>query len=116
MINPALRHNTIYIAGPMTGLPNHNYPAFHSLAARLRARGLVVVNPAELFPPEEQGQSWEYYMRRTLQALLTCNAIIVMKGSGRSRGACLELIMAKSLHFRVSHDEGQTWEIADREV
>ena len=111
-----MQHNTIYIAGPMTGLPNYNYPAFHSLAARLRARGLVVVNPAELFQPEEQGLRWEYYMHRAISALLTCDSIIVMRGSGKSRGACLELIIAKSLHFRVSHDDGQTWEIADMEV
>ncbi|TGA83618.1 DUF4406 domain-containing protein, partial [Pseudomonas aeruginosa] len=26
----------IYLAGPMTGLPEHNFPTFHAEAARLR--------------------------------------------------------------------------------
>jgi hypothetical protein len=37
----------IYIAGPMRGVPHFNFPAFHATAARLRAEGHVVFNPAE---------------------------------------------------------------------
>jgi hypothetical protein len=36
-----------YIAGPMTGLPEFNFPAFHAAAASLRARGFEVENPAQ---------------------------------------------------------------------
>lgn len=37
----------IYLAGPMTGLPEFNYPAFHAEAARLRGLGYQVENPAD---------------------------------------------------------------------
>ena len=47
-VNP-LSHK-IYIAGPMTGLPELNFPAFHAEAARLRAFGYEVINPAEINP------------------------------------------------------------------
>ena len=36
----------IYIAGPMTGLPDSNYPAFHAAEARLQALGHEPHNPA----------------------------------------------------------------------
>jgi hypothetical protein len=37
----------IYLAGGMRGIPDFNFPAFHAAAARLRAEGHVVFNPAE---------------------------------------------------------------------
>ena len=37
----------IYIAGPMSGLPEFNFPAFNAVAKHFRDRGWVVFNPAE---------------------------------------------------------------------
>lgn len=57
----------IYLAGPMSGLPDLNYPAFHAAAAKLRAMGHVVLNPAE--NPEPACGTWQGYMRMALAQL-----------------------------------------------
>lgn len=37
----------IYIAGPMTGYPDFNFPAFYAAAAYFKSRGWTVFNPAD---------------------------------------------------------------------
>ena len=83
----------IYIAGPMTGLPDFNYPAFHAEAARLRALGFHVENPAE----NPAQPTWEAYMHQALQQMLTCEAVAFLPGWSESRGALLERYVAQQV-------------------
>lgn len=75
----------IYLSGPMSGLPEHNYPAFNAAAARLRAQGHDVVNPAELNP--DASTDWHACLRRDIAALTTCNTLALMPGWEHSQGA-----------------------------
>lgn len=88
----------IYIAGPMTGLPEFNYPAFHAEAARLRQLGYHVENPAEHGVID--GYEWADYLRLDLQKLVTCEAIALLPGWMNSKGARLEFTVATNLGMR----------------
>ena len=85
----------IYIAGPMTGLPQYNYPAFHAEAARLRALGYHVENPAENPPQEHRANPWQHYMRMAIAQMVGCDAVALLPNWARSRGALLEYGLAE---------------------
>jgi len=90
---------TIYVSGPMTGMPDLNFPAFHAAAAMLRAQGHDVRNPAEV--GEVPGMTWEHYMRKDLRMLCDCTAIYLLPGWEKSKGAHLELHIAHRLGMEV---------------
>ena len=85
----------IYIAGPMTGLPDFNYPAFNCAAERLRGLGFDVENPAE--NPEPHCGSWLGYMRMAIRQLSHCDGVVLLPGWQNSRGARIEHQLAHQL-------------------
>ena len=95
----------IYIAGCMSGIEDLNFPAFHAEAALLRAAGHVVINPAEINP--DQGMSWSACMRADIAELVKCDAIRLLPGWERSKGATLEHHIAERLGLQIflSHEE-----------
>jgi hypothetical protein len=93
---------SIYIAGPMTDIPDFNFPAFNRVAAKLRGEGFDVTNPAELH--SHTHMPWEFYMRSALRAMLDCEMIYMLVGWSSSRGACLELDIARKLGFAVMYE------------
>ncbi len=92
--------NRVYIAGPCTGHPDLNYPAFHRAAADLRALGYHVENPAE--NPEPPCGSWEAYMRMAIAQLVTCDEIHMLRGWKDSKGANIEIGLARQLGLVVT--------------
>ncbi len=89
----------IYIAGPMSGLPEFNYPAFHAMAEKLRAQGHHVENPAE--NPEPHCRSWLGYMRMAVAQLASCDAVYMLPGWSKSKGACIEHQLACGLGLEI---------------
>lgn len=77
----------VYVAGPMSGYPEKNYPAFHSAAAKLRAQGHDVVSPAEIC---DESVCYREAMQRDIVGLLECDHIYLLDGWEKSKGATLE--------------------------
>lgn len=92
--------DAVYLSGPMTGLPDMNYPAFNAEARRLRNAGYRVINPAEVDLPE--GTPWAVIMRIDLIDMLShCSTVAVLPGWARSKGANIEVYLASQLGLRV---------------
>ena len=90
----------LYVAGPMTGLPEFNYPAFFSAADALRRAAFDPINPART-AGREGCRSWLDYMRAGLRDVADCDGVAVLPGWQDSRGAALEVHVARSLDLPV---------------
>lgn len=116
LAHPALPHEgggvstlgTIYLAGPMSGLPDFNYPAFHAAAAKLRADGHTVLNPAENPEPSPRGDTvtWADWMRLALAQLIQADTVVLLPGWWVSRGAVVEYKLARDLGLAIIEYHG----------
>lgn len=96
----------LYIAGPMSGFDQHNFPAFDAARDVLVACGHEVISPADItrgsgVPFTTDGVStpeqYAAFLRLDVAALLTVDAVAVLRGWQRSRGAKLEVHIAQTL-------------------
>lgn len=78
--------DSVYIAGPITGMPELNKPAFMIAEKALKDAGYIVLNPAclpEGLPPEK-------YMPICLSMVEAADCVYMLKGWKTSRGASIE--------------------------
>ena len=111
----------VYVAGPMRGIPEFNFPAFNEAAAKLRAAGHEVFNPAER-DNERHGTDISkgnvtgdetlaaaqhgFNLREALAADLkyiceSADAVYLLPGWENSKGACAEMQTAVALGLKV---------------
>lgn len=94
---------TCYVAGPMRGIPEWNFPAFRVAAVMLRGWGFEVFSPAER--DIEKGWDSEYpnarplweYMTDDLPMVAKSSVVFFLNGWRESQGATLEYLVARSL-------------------
>lgn len=98
----------IYLAGPMTGIPDYNYPAFHRTAYAWRAFGWDVLDPSTKFGGRTD-LPYEVYINHSLIDLIACDVVAVLPGWESSRGAQLEVHYARVVGkpvVRADHPRG----------
>lgn len=105
--------NTVYLAGPMTGIPRFNIPAFEEAARVLRRTFNEVISPVEMDSPAVReaalksedgalgpggtiaGETWGEILARDVRTVADeVDGIVVLPGWFRSRGARLEVFVA----------------------
>lgn len=106
---------TIYIAGPMRGYKNNNFPAFFEAAKKWGSNPMVgrVFNPAQM--DEEMGydgncialnskECLRSCMERDLNAIMTSDALVMLSGWERSEGARVEHALAVYLGLQIFYE------------
>lgn len=122
----------VYIAGPISGFPLYNFPAFDEAAAYWRGFGHQVTTPADI----TRGLYWERYgrqydpatdraewgdpitcelFRRDLDAVCTVDSLVLLPGWLNSRGARMEVAVACALGKRFV-DHGGDYDRLDVEA
>ena len=115
-----------YVAGPMRGYPEFNFPAFHIATVKLRAAGHTVFNPAardEMMHGEDFAKGNEngcieqaekdfgFSLREAMAADLAwicehADAIFMLKGWENSEGAKCEWALARTLGLKIWYQKG----------
>lgn len=103
---------TVYIAGPMTNIPEFNFPAFDEAADKWRAKGYTVISPAEHDRDEgldvtgmtgsfAEAAAAGFDLTATLlwdlNQVAHADGIILLPGWGNSSGVRAELSLAAAL-------------------
>lgn len=120
----------IYIAGPMTGLPDFNFPAFHEAEARLSKAGWFDIgNPAKMdedngfdatgMTGNEKPQDVGFDLAETLKMDLAwiadkATAIALLPGWENSKGVAAEVALGKALGLEIRAVEDFIFNVGDR--
>lgn len=92
----------VYLSGPMTGLTDLNYPAFHEAARLLRFVGLDVINPAESHGGRRDLPR-KVYLKWDIAELMECDGVVALPGWQDSEGCGCEWRVAKALDIPLAH-------------
>jgi hypothetical protein len=106
MTDVATTLRSAYLAGPMRGIEDYNFPEFRKQTAWLRGLGWTVFSPAERdendpdIDHEVDVAGWQgsrgldYFMAHDLKAVCEMDAVICLPGWENSQGARLETVTA----------------------
>lgn len=114
-------NKVVYIAGPMRGIPQFNFPAFFAAEDKMKADGYKVFNPArkdeekygdKLWKNNENGSETEasantgFSLRDALAwdtkvICKECDTIAMLPGWEKSSGAFAEWSLARALGLKV---------------
>lgn len=117
---------TYYIAGPMTGYPDFNHPAFFAKEKELLnvlsfvGGPFSIINPAKIADGDTT-KEYAFYIKESLALLEKANAVVFLEGWKNSKGARLEAAYAVALGLHMYDHElnplkMQTDEFADKQI
>lgn len=93
----------VYVSGKITGMEELAALIFDNAETILSNIGLEVVNPMKL--DHDHDKRWESYMRVCIKALCDCDCIYILPNYNESRGALMEIAIAKDLDIKLVYEK-----------
>ncbi len=84
----------LYIAGPMTGIPEFNFPAFETAETALTEAGYEVLNPTR-HGSGDLDKQWIDYLIPCLRDVMAADGVALLDGWSESKGARVEQKLAQ---------------------
>ena len=102
----------IYCAGPMTGYPDFNFPAFMQAEENFKRLGDTIFNPARMdieadgidregMSGHEEVPNLKEIARRDVDAIFQCDMIYMLRGWENSKGARAEHALANWIGLEI---------------
>jgi len=101
----------VYVAGPMTGYPELNEPAFRKAQTYIESLGHEAVVPHDLHPVEDWNSNPQQIVLDDVKGLLSCQRIFMLRGWELSKGAKAEHAIAVWLDMSIWYQTQPTQEV-----
>lgn len=101
-----MKRMKIYLSGPITGHPEDETRKKFEIAENLlRNKGFDPTNPLKLEHAGREDYTWNEFLAHDIRHLVFCEAIYMIAGWKNSRGARLELTIARGLGMELYFEE-----------
>ncbi len=99
-----MKQKTIYLSGPITGLPENNYKGFALAQERLESLGHKVLNPHEFFEGSNT-RDWTHddFMRICIAEMMKADEVVTLPGWEHSKGAMIEVKIARLMFMDITN-------------
>ena len=112
-----------YLAGPIRGIPQFNWPAFNAVSSCLKSQGYEVISPVDLdrdmgysfqSPDDYLAATRKLFANSVFNMILDADAVLLLPGWKKSRGAMAEIMCAKAIDLPLFvWEDGVIWPFVD---
>lgn len=95
---------TVYLSGPITGMPENNYREFKLAEERINAMGFETLVPHDFFFGIDTREfKHNDYMRECIKQMMDADIVVTLKDWEQSKDCKMEVTIAREMDIPVQH-------------